>query len=78
MLCLIMVQKYFCLTNSTDYKMPNLTGWSSGEVTNFGNLVGITFEFNGYGYVTSQSLKSGTNINASTKVKVNLKPKYKK
>ena len=58
--------------------MPNLTGWSSGEVTNFGNLVGITFEFNGYGYVTSQSLKSGTNINASTKVKVNLKPKYKK
>lgn len=70
--------KVFLLTNSTDYKMPNLTGWSSGEVTNFGNLVGITFEFNGYGYVTSQSLKSGTNINASTKVKVNLKPKYKK
>ena len=70
--------KVFLLTNSTDYKMPNLTGWSSGEVTNFGNLVGITFEFNGYGYVTSQSLKSGSNINASTKVKVNLKPKYKK
>ena len=70
--------KVFLLTNSTDYKMPNLTGWSSGEVTNFGNLVGITFEFNGYGYVTSQSLKSGTNINASTKVKVNLKPNYKK
>ena len=69
--------KVFLLTNSTNYKMPNFTGWSSGEITNFGNLVGLSFEFDGYGYCTSQSVKAGTAINASNKVKITLKPKYK-
>lgn len=68
--------KVFLLTNSTDYIMPDVTGWSTGEITNFGNLIGLDFNFNGYGFATNQSLKPGSKINLNKKVDVTLKTKY--
>ena len=34
--------------------MPDLTGWSKSDVTKFGDLLGLTVEFKGEGYVTKQ------------------------
>ena len=68
--------KVFLLTNSTNYIMPDVTGWSTGEITNFGNLIGLEFNFSGYGFATSQSLAAGSKINVSKKVSIKLETKY--
>ena len=48
-------QKLILITNGTNY-MPDLTGWSKSDVTKFGDLLGLTVEFKGEGYVTKQSI----------------------
>ena len=55
-------EKLFLLTNATEFKMENLTGWSLSEVKTYANLLDIKLEFTGYGYVTSQSIEAGTII----------------
>lgn len=70
--------RVFLLTNSTNYKMPDFTGWSRGEISNFANLVGLNVEYDGYGFCKSQSLSADSNINLQNKIKVVLKPKYRK
>ena len=42
--------------------MPDLTGWSKSDVTKFGDLLGLTVEFKGEGYVTKQSIAAETEI----------------
>ena len=54
--------KLFLVTNSNEITMPNLTNWSLNDVKTYANLIGITLEYNGYGYVTSQSIAAGTII----------------
>lgn len=52
--------KLFLKTNSTNIKMPDITGWSRSEIKTYCNLVGINFELTGYGYVTKQSIPPDT------------------
>lgn len=52
-------EKLFILTNATEYKMENLTGWSIGEVKTYCDILGLKLEYSGYGYVKSQSIEAG-------------------
>ena len=52
--------KLFLVTNGTELKMPNMTGWSLSDVKNYCNLIGLNLEYKGYGYVSTQSLAQDT------------------
>ena len=54
--------KIFISTNSVNILMPDMVGWTSNEVGNYCNLVGINYTINGYGRVTTQSLEAGSLI----------------
>ena len=54
--------KVFLVTNNLDYVMEDVTGWSLNEISTYANLLGITLNTDGYGYVTSQSIEVGTNV----------------
>lgn len=69
--------KVFLLTNNTNFTMPNMSGWSTSEINEYANLIGMKVEYNGYGFCKTQSISAGSKIDASTKLKVTLKPKYK-
>lgn len=51
--------KVFIVTNSQEITMPNMTGWSLNDVKTFASLIGLKLEYNGYGYVISQSIGTG-------------------
>ncbi|MDD3392577.1 MAG: penicillin-binding protein [Bacilli bacterium] len=67
--------KVFLLTNSSNYTMPNIIGWSRADVTNFCNLIGLGCEFENYGYVIEQSITKNSTINSENKLTVTLKEK---
>ena len=52
--------KLFLITNGTEIKIPNMTGWSLSDVKNYCNLIGLNLEYSGYGYVVSQSIAQDT------------------
>ncbi len=68
--------RVFLVTNNNDFKMPNIIGWSSREVLTLINILDIGYEFEGYGFVTEQSIANDTIISEDSKLKVKLKPKY--
>lgn len=68
--------KVILLTNSGEIKMPSIAGWSKKEVEALSNLLNINYEINGYGYVSNQSIKSGTILTDDLKLIVELKNKY--
>lgn len=47
-------------TNSNDIKMPDMSGWSYKQVTNFWTLTKIQVEMIGSGFVKEQSIAPGT------------------
>lgn len=49
--------KVFLLTNNKDITMPDINGWSESEVISFCNLIGLKYNFNNYGYVTSFNIE---------------------
>lgn len=69
-------EKVFLLTNSTNYTMPDMTGWSRAEVVSYFDLIGAKYSFTGDGYVTSQSLSSGSSINVDNEIAITLTKKY--
>ncbi len=69
--------KVFLLTNSSEYKMPNIIGWSRGEVTALAKLLKVTTTFNGFGYVTATSIPEGTVITNELNIDSTLESKYK-
>lgn len=60
--------KVFLLSNGLEFKMEDMTGWSINDVKTYTELLGIKFEYNGYGYVTSQSIDAGTVLDTSNMV----------
>lgn len=64
--------KVFILTDNNEYIMPDITGWSSSEVMNFCNLIGLNLSFNGYGVVSSFNLPVGEIIDLSKTLEVTL------
>lgn len=69
-------EKIILLTNGLEYKMPNITGFSKKEVEVLANLLNIKYKIKGYGYVTSQSIASGSLITNDQTLEVNLENKY--
>lgn len=74
---LISREKIILLTNSGEYTLPNLKGWSRKEVLELFKLLGIKYTLNGYGYVVSQSIETGTIINKEMNVEITLENKIK-
>ena len=51
--------KLFLLTNSNNFKMENIIGWSISDVKTYCELIGLKLDVQGYGYVVSQSINAG-------------------
>lgn len=68
----IIGSKVFLLTESKDYTMPDITGWSSSEVMNFCNLIGLKYDFNSYGTVKEFSIDKDTIIDLTKTLEVTL------
>lgn len=68
---LVTNDKIFLLTNDDNIKMPDLKGYSRIEAISILNLLDIDYEIEGYGYVTEQSIKVGSDI--TDKIKLILK-----
>ena len=64
--------KVFLITNGNNISLIDLTNWSKGEASKYCELSNITCNFNGYGYVISQSVESGTLINKETVLNLEL------
>lgn len=64
--------KVFLLTNSSEYNMLNLKGYSRIDVIEYSKLVGINPKFDGYGYVISQSIEEGTVIRKNSNLNITL------
>lgn len=54
--------KLFLLTNSNNFKMENIIGWSLSDVKTYCELIGLKLDIQGYGYVVSQSINAGEAI----------------
>ncbi len=65
--------KVFLLTNTEEYEMPDITGWSTSEVMSFCNLIGLDFSFTGYGVVSEFNFEAGEVIDLSKTLEVTLK-----
>lgn len=48
--------KLYLMTNATEFKMADLTGWSVNEVKTYCELLGLKLEYSGYGYAKTQSI----------------------
>ena len=69
--------KIFLKTNDTNYKMPNINGWSRSDVLVFAKMINLDVNFEGYGYVKSFDIKKDSDIDISKTLNVILEPKYK-
>ena len=65
---LLQGDKIFLLTNDSNIKMPSLIGYTKIECISLLNLLNVDYEFEGYGYVTEQSIKVGESINDKIKI----------
>lgn len=68
--------KVFLLTNSSSYKMVDITGWSRNEVEIYARLLGVKVNFNGIGYVKEFNIPKDTVINKDLVIEVKLEPKF--
>lgn len=66
------------LTNSNNYLMPNIIGWSNSEIKNYCEFMNLKCSFEGYGYVTKSSILKETKINRGDSLLINLEDKYGK
>ena len=64
--------KIMLLTNSTNYKMLNVIGWSRKDVSKYCEILNISCTYDGYGYVKEQNISVGASINNSTKLELKL------
>ena len=62
--------KIFLKTNSSEYQMPDITGWSVSEVNTLCKLLNLKLKTIGYGNVKTSSIKAGTTITAGTNIEV--------
>ncbi|MDE6292973.1 MAG: PASTA domain-containing protein, partial [Bacilli bacterium] len=65
--------RVFLVSNGSKITMPNVIGWSSNEFIDFCKLVGVKYELDGYGYITSSNISEGTVLNENAVISVHLK-----
>jgi len=69
--------KLFLVTNSSEFYMPNLVGYSKKDVEVLCNLLNISFVIKGNGYVVNQSISPGVEITKNQELEVSLDSKIK-
>lgn len=65
--------KIFIITNSDEYVMPDILGWSANEVMTLCKLLKIKCTFDNYGYVKSFNITPGEKITNNLELIVNEK-----
>lgn len=69
-------EKIVLLTNSSSYRMPNITGWSRKDAVNLFEMLNLKYVIEGYGYVTSQSIEASTYLTSDMEIHITLANKY--
>lgn len=69
------LDKVFFVTENGLDKVPNFVGLSKSEALVISNLLGIDINFNGEGYIYSQSVEEGSKLDKTKKIEVKLKEK---
>lgn len=69
--------KIFLVTNSNEFTMPNIIGYSENEVNILFKLLNINVKIEGNGYVVSQSIPENTLITPEMILEVKLEKKFK-
>ena len=67
--------KIYILTNSEKIYMPSMLGWTSSDAKNFCNLTKLKCKIEGYGTVSTQSIKAGEEINPEAEINITLERK---
>jgi len=70
--------KLFVMTNGKNILLPNMTNWSNRDVSRYCNLVNLKCNIEGYGFVSNQDVKEGTNIKEVEQLNILLKRSNKK
>ena len=65
-------EKIILLTNSNNYQMPSVIGWSRSDIIALMKLLNIPYEIEGYGYAVNQSIAKGTIITSDLSMNVTL------
>lgn len=73
---LISGDRVILMTNDSNVKMPNIMGWARQEAIGLFKLIGMEYSIEGYGFVTSFSIKQGEAINKESSINVTLGSKY--
>ena len=68
-------EKVFLVTNGTNYKYTNIENWSRSELDIYSKLLGVNFNYTGYGYSYGTDLKNRDVVKGET-IDINLKVKY--
>lgn len=68
-------EKLFLLTNGNELKYTNIEGWSRNDLEEYAKLLGVTFNYAGYGYATGTMLDGRTVVKGET-IDITLSPKY--
>ena len=69
---LLIGNKVFLVTESDEYIMPDVIGWSSNELITLCKLLNIKYTVNGYGKVIGTNIETGATINRDTVIEINL------
>lgn len=64
--------KVFLKTNSNNYVMPDVIGWTSSEIKTYCNLIGLKYKITGYGNVLSTNIPTNTTIDLNTTLEIQL------
>ena len=70
------IDRVFLLTNSSEIKMPDLTGYSARDFYSFISLVNIPYSVEGIGYIKSQNIEKDTVLTNESKLEVKFESKY--
>lgn len=73
---LISGDRVILMTNDSNVKMPNIMGWARQDAMGLFKLIGMEYSIEGYGFVTSFSIKQGEAINKESSISVTLGSKY--
>ncbi|MCR4580987.1 MAG: penicillin-binding protein [Bacilli bacterium] len=65
--------KVFLLTNGDIFTMPDVKNYSSKDVIELCNLIGLKYTLNGFGYVESTTIEPGTEVHSGDNIVINLK-----
>ncbi|MDD6223888.1 MAG: penicillin-binding protein, partial [bacterium] len=68
--------KVFLNTEGKKLVLEDMTGWSKKDVLAYLDLLGISFQYEGTGYLTSQSLEAGIEVVENMNLELVFEPKY--